>query len=531
MSSESQSPLIFQRNLWIGCFLVLALVGSGLLQSQPQLLGSSGAEIFGHAWVQWWHSDALPGWPSGTEWAIGATNWPVMDPLPTAIAAVLGKGLGLGFAWNAVVLMGVALCYWGGAFLAHRAGGVALLGALGCSLSPVFLGSLASGLTEDASLGILAFSFGYLFFPRKAHDRIRGAVLLGLSAWCGLYLAFMGALLALVYAVVAMLREKQDRWAVFLEWAKAGGVALAVAGAALVLMGDRLAGDGHGFGLPPIPEFEPLWQLNPVRSADVASFFMPGHPWVPEEALIRVHPVYFGWVLILCALRAGKSGWWWLVGVCFLLACGPSFQFAGHASGLENPADWMFSWVPFADQVNHKARLMLVGQMGLVVLAAKGIRHWKRSVHWLCFAWVAEVLFCSPAPLPLPTTDAQVDAIFHVAAQGEGALWVLPVGGPGIHPQRPLYEQRAHARVLALRPNRPGPLPGLAKSPTARWLFSLGQPRVLDPPQSIDVNPILKQGIRTILVRDAWVDSVSKGLGDPTIRGQGGAIWELSGLN
>lgn len=530
MSSDAAPDLIKQRSLWIGCVLVMCLVGSGLIHSQPRLLGSSGAELFGHAWVQWWHGLALPAWPSGTDWAMGAQEWPVMDPLLTIFAAVLGKIVGLTAAWNSVLLLAVGLCFWGGASLADRADGDPLLGGVGLALSPIYLGSLASGLTEDAALGLLAFALCDLIFPRRPRDRIRGGVLLGLTAWCGLYLAFMGALIALSCTLAACVR-KQDRKAILKEWLFAGMIALVVACFALILMKGRLGGQGHHFGSPPMPAFEPLWQLNPVRSADVASFFMPGRPVVPEDALLRIHPVYLGWVLLFCALWAGRSAWWWLVVVACLVSCGPVFKFGGHSTGVSNPIDWIFSWIPFAEMVNHKARLMLAGQLGLVVLAAKGLKRWKRAAHWVSLALVLELVFLSPAPLPLPTTPSQVAEIFEKAEAGEGALLVLPIGGPGIHPQQPLYEQRAHARVLALHPNRPGPLPGMAQTPLGRWLFSLGQPMEFEPPQPIDVSPFLQEGIHTILVRDTWVDEVRDGLGDPAIQSQGGAIWELSGLN
>jgi hypothetical protein len=531
MSTDADPVLIKQRSLWIGCAFVMCLVGSGLVHSQPRLLGSGGAELFGHAWVQWWHGLALPAWPSGTDWAMGAQEWPVMDPLLTIFAAVLGKIVGFTAAWNVVLLLAVGLSFWGGACLADRADGDPLLGGVGLALSPIYLGSLASGLTEDAALGLLAFALCDLIFPRKPRDRIRGGVLLGFTAWCGLYLAFMGALIAVICGLSSYLGKKQDRKRILKEWVFAGVIALLVASFALLLMRGRLGGQGHHFGSPPIPVFEPLWQLNPVRSADLASFFMPGQPVVPDDALLRLHPVYFGWVLLVCAIRAGRSAWWWLVVVACLVSCGPVFQFRGHSSGISNPFDWLFSWIPFADMVNHKARLMLAGQIGLVVLAAKGLKRWKRAGHWVSAALILELVFLSPAPLPLPTTPSQVDEIFEKVDAGEGALLVLPIGGPGIHPQRPLYEQRAHARVLALRPNRPGPLPGMAQTPLGRWLFSLGQPVSFDPPQPIDVNPFLEGGVHTILVRDPWVEAVREGLGDPTIQSQGGAIWELSGLN
>jgi hypothetical protein len=496
------------------------------LQPEARLLGDAGAELYGHAWVQWWHAEALPAWPGGTDLAQGTHNWPVVDPLTTALAAVFTGLLGSTASWNGVLLLGVFLSFWGGATLAERTGGSALLGGTALALSPIYLGSLASGLTEDAGLGVLAFALASLLFPKNPRERILGGALLGLTAWCGLYLAFMGALVACVCGLRALFRRQQLK-----EWILAGCVAALVAGLALWMIGGRLFGEGHRLGQPPLMEFEPLWQLNPVRSADVASFFVPGRPLVPEEALLRMHPAYLGWVLLLCALRAGRSAWWWLLGLTALVACGPRFVVAGHPTGIFNPMDWCFSQLPFADQINHRARLMLLGQMALVVLAAKGLARWRRPEAWVCLGLVAEIMLVSPAPLPLPTTPAKVDAIFAKAAGGEGRLLVLPMGGPGIHPQRPLYEQRAHARILALRPNVPGPLSGIGESPTGRWLFSLGQVRVETVPESIDVRAFLQRGIRSILVREAWVDPVREGLGEPHAQAQGGAIWELTRLN
>ena len=526
MLSGSAESLVRRRSLWTACFLILVLVASGLLRADAHLLGDERAEIFGHAWVQWWHAEALPQWPAGTDLAAGSLDWPVVDPLTTGIAALLSRLIGATASWNGVILLGVALCFWGGATLASRAGGSPLLGGVGLSLSPIYLGSISSGLTEDLGIGLLAFALAFLLYPRAPRDRILGGALLGLCAWCGLYVAFMGALIALFCGLRAVLRREALR-----QWILAGALAFLIAALALWMAGGRLLGEGHRMGVPPAVDFEPFWQLNPVRSADLASFVVPGAPFMPEDALMRSHPTYLGWVLILCAIRAGRSGWWLLFALSAAVACGPSIRFAGQDTGLQNPFDWAFSLVPFAEQVNHKARLMLLGQLALVVLAAKGLLAWKRPAPWICSGLIIEICWLSPAPLPLPTTPAAVDAIFAEARQGEGRLLVLPAGGPGVHPQRPLYEQRAHARVLALRPNVPGPVSGLGRSPTGRWLFSLGQSRSVERPESIDVSPFLEQGVGTILVRDAWVDQAQRGLGDPHLKAQGGAIWQLSQLS
>ena len=122
---------------------------------EPVLLAWAGGEVYGHAWVQWWHGLALPGWPSGTDLARGTEVWPVIDPLTTGLAALLGRLVGWTVAWNGVLLGSVALAFVGGAVLARRYDGDPLVGGTVLALGPVFLGSLASGLTEDFSLGLL----------------------------------------------------------------------------------------------------------------------------------------------------------------------------------------------------------------------------------------------------------------------------------------------------------------------------------------------------------------------------------------
>ena len=68
-------------DLLLGATLAMALVGAGLFTAQsPALLGFEGGELWGHAWTQWWHGEALPAWPAGTPLATGSSDWPVIDP-------------------------------------------------------------------------------------------------------------------------------------------------------------------------------------------------------------------------------------------------------------------------------------------------------------------------------------------------------------------------------------------------------------------------------------------------------------------
>ena len=533
MPVVTSPPWFRSKGLWFAWFCTVLLICMGLFQASPQLLGDSRAEVFGHAWVQWWHMEALPAWPSGTSLALSASPWPVVDPLTTACSALLGLLIGATASWNALFIVGISLSFWGGAFLCQRAGGSPLVGGVGLSFSPIFLGSLSSGLTEDLALGLLAFALGFLVYPRHLRDRILGGLLLGLTAWCGLYLAFMGAVLSLCLGIRSIVRKEQ-----VVAWLAAGAAALVIALPALVIFGERILGEGHNAGVVLRPSFDDLWRLNSVQASDAASFFAVGQPSLPVDAVMRTHPTYLGWVLLLCAIRAGRSFWWWVLGITMILACGSSFRFAGHPTGVENPVFLLFSSLPFAEQLNHSARLMLLGQLALVVLASRGVSQWKRPPFWIAMGVVAEVLWVSPAPLPLPTTDAKIDAVFAQIPPGEGRVLVLPIGGPGINPQKSLYEQRAHARVLALNPNKPGCLwrskKGAEKGleiQTTDWLCTLALDKPHPRPDIIDVSRFLKSEVDTIVVRDPWVSEVEMGMGKAHIRVQGGAIWDLTRLS
>ena len=86
----------------------LLVLTAGLWARGEQLLGWQGGELYGHAWVQWWHGEALWGWPSGTTRVLGASSWPVVDPLNTVLAALLGKAFGYPTGWNALIVLGIA---------------------------------------------------------------------------------------------------------------------------------------------------------------------------------------------------------------------------------------------------------------------------------------------------------------------------------------------------------------------------------------------------------------------------------------
>ncbi|MED5373810.1 MAG: hypothetical protein VX899_22520 [Myxococcota bacterium] len=508
--------------IWIaGGLLCAAIAGAGLLGGGPSLLGYSGAELYGHAWVQWWHGESLPGWPAGTELAVGADPWPVIDPLPTLLGALGGRLVGYTWSWNLLGLLAVAGAFWGGASLARRWDGDPWVGGLVAALGPALAGSLASGLTEDWSLGLLAVALG-LLSAASLPAVLVGGVLLGLTAWCGLYLAFIGAGMALVLGIWRIAKDP-SAWKGQLG---AAALALCIALPAAMLQGERLSGEGHRQGQV-TRQVEPSWRLNPWQGADLASFITPGPADLSERPLIRLHPAYLGWIVLLLAVYGGRSRWWLLLAVPLSLSTGRALFFAGNDLGLDNPLVLLEQRLPIASLLNHHARLLLGAQLALAVLAARGAARLPQRWRYLAAAAVAlELTLASPMPWPLPVTGVPVESALVELGEDPppGRLLVLPVSGPGVHFQRPLFEQRLHGMPLAHTPNRPGADHAVTANPTGRWLA--GPPHV-PMPAGADPEALRRAGIGAVFVRKDAVDRVVPLLGEPAHVSAGGAVFRI----
>jgi hypothetical protein len=432
--------MVRRSDVLIGLALAVLLVGPAAIRGE--LAGSAGAEVYGHAWVRWWAAAQWPAWPTGTSLAEGTASWPVIDPLPTWILGGLARLIGDVAAWNLGVAGAVVLAAVGGGALARAMGGVGAVGAVGLATAPIFLGSLTSGLTEDQGLGLVALALAAMLSRRP----VLGGLLLGLSASFGLYLAWLGAWPALAIGV-ARVREAP------LRWLAAGLLAVALAAPAAAPFASRLQGVGHHAGTA-IARPEPLWRVNPWRGADLASFVAPGKPDT-DGAFVREHPAYLGFTTLALAAAGGWHPAWLGVLACVATAPGEDLSAAGTPLGVKNPADRLFSLLPFAARFNHHARILLLGQMLLVALAARGAARSRfgRFAPWLL---LAETALISPARIPLPGAPTESPAIYaRLAELPDGPVSVRGAAGPGVHPQRVFFDQRAHGRRLLHNPNRP----------------------------------------------------------------------------
>jgi hypothetical protein len=426
----------------IGVLIAAGLCGPALWSGE--LLGSAGAETFGHAWVLGWATEAWPAWPTGTTTAVGAANWPVIDPLPTWLTAAAAQLVGVDVAWNLRVALAIVLAAMGGARLARAWGGNPQVGAAGTALMPIFLGSITSGLSEDLAVGLLAWVLAWATEKRWWH----AALGVGLLAGCGLYLGWMGgvAMAALALRPAPMRELGKRAGALLLAATLAVGAAAPFAGR--MRTGARAA----------TPAVEAHWRVNPWRGADVASFVAPGKVDLAGAAL-REHPTYLGAATVGFAALGGTPAGWLAVAACVAVAPGDSFSVAGQPTGVANPAAAVLDALPGGNQLRNHARLMLLGQLLLVGLAARGAerlrRRWPRAGLVAGLVIVAEVVFLSPARAPLPGTPTEAPAIYAALSRAPAGLPVRVVGSP--NPQAPFFYQRVTGRGLRNDPNRPDP--------------------------------------------------------------------------
>ena len=528
-SPPPRSPSVPQLVL-AGCVVALAVSARAwwaALQGDPlPLLGAPGGEVWGHAWVQWWHAEAWPQWPAGPgEWVATARNWPVIDLLPTLLAATLGVLVDTVLAYDLVVLIGIVAAFVGGAVVARSEQGDPWVGGLGLALAPAWLGTVASGLTEDLAIGLAAVALGWV-----GHTDLRRAagagVCLGLLAASGLVLAWAAAVTSVGLGLWALFRSQQRRHV-------GTGLAVGTLTASVLTLPSawahvgRLGGRGHHLGRFE-PRAEPLWQLNPWQGVDLASYFVPGSV-DPGDALVRMHPGYPGLVLVILALWSGRSRWWAVLVGAMLVAPGPHLSIAGTPTGLTNPFVELLHALPFGSLINHHGRLLLLGSIALAILAARGVATLRtRYGRWVGGVAVAlltlDLALLSPVGVPMPVADPTPLAVYVDPAFADlpaGAVLQLPAAGPGVHFQRPLLDQRVHRRPLAVDPNHPGLSPAYGRTDTGRFLASLTAPDPAPQPTT----PTWPPGVSVLVVAEPHVDTVSHVWGPPTVRTSDSAAW------
>ncbi len=455
-------------------------------------LGHPANDVWNHIWGFWWVADALTqgqlpvrtdllAWPTGGSlWFIDTFN--ALAVLPVTLLA------GPVAAYNAAIFANFAWCGLGAYALAlqvarSRAG--ATLAGVAYMSCPHLLGQAYNGITETLSAGWLPLSLAALLAAR-ADPRPRRAVLagvtFGLTAFANWYYGLFAALVggAVLAWDLARALPRPDRWARLRAAAPPlllGGVASAlVAGGPFALFYSSMgAADAV---VTRDPAF--VWMTLVMHNmTDVVSLLRPGKHYSPDlkalfdEDLLVV--VYLGHALLWPALLTLATGWrrfvrpWALFAAAFtLLALGPFLFVAGayvQVSGGWIPLPFLalFDAFPLFSRISHAYRFVVGASLALSVMLAWTVRALAErgfpaplAAAWIAALRLVEALWLSPAPFPLPTSEASVPAAY--AQLDGGAVLDLPVSLPVLARSRYGLHQLVHRGPMPYGLNDPSPV-------------------------------------------------------------------------
>ncbi|MDP2314222.1 MAG: hypothetical protein Q8P41_15065 [Pseudomonadota bacterium] len=479
----------------------LALDPGGALSGHP------GNDVWNHIWGYWWVADEL-----------GKGHLPLRTDLqhfPQSsrlfFIDTFGAVLTLPLQWIAgpVVALNVVVigCFWAAGMSAWAlarhvraelfgagpdADRDALVAAVAYATAPHLVAQAYNGISETlfafglplATLGVLRL----LDRPTTWNALLAaGAMALcTLANWYYGLFAIVGSAILLV--VFAATRRERIRWGALPRTLALAGI---VTGAAVapVLAGFASTLDGPDAIVQRDPEF--VWtSLVTHNITDVVSAFVPGKVYSPDlkalhgEELLIV--TYLGWTLLVLAgagllrMRRWRDRAPWLVwiGVFGLLMLGPYLYVAGEYVTVTDrriplPFLAMFESLPLFERISHPFRFVMGVQLGLGVLAAVGLGALPRPARYVAIVLLAaEALLASPAPWPLPRSDARIPESVAVLAADPvpGAVLDLPISVPNLERAVYLYWQTGHGRPSPYALNEP--LPGvLDRSHLARALL------------------------------------------------------------
>jgi hypothetical protein len=160
---------------------------------------------------------------------------------------------------------------------------------------------------------------------------------------------------------------------------------------------------------------------------------------------------------------------WVLFGLgTFTLTLGPFLFIAGdyvQAFGGWIPLPFLalFKWTPMFSRISHAYRFSVAVTLALCILLAWSIRSMQRTrvpvfliALLISVARIGESVLASPAPFPLPVSEASVPDV--IASLDGGAVLDLPVGRPVLARSEYSLGQLAHGQPSPYGLNDPLPM-------------------------------------------------------------------------
>jgi hypothetical protein len=472
---------------WLS-FVVLAMWQMGPVLSSPTELaiGHPGNDVWNHIWgygfvAQSILSGELPFHTDLLNWPEGGTLW-FIDMLGAIMTLPVYMMSGPVAAYNAAYLLMWTLCGVGMYALAFRVTQSAL-GAWAAGVAyqsmPHLMGQATNGISETMMAGFLPIALmeiRSLFHHPSTKTAVRAGFALGLTALANWYYGLFAGIALLGLGARGLLRHGLQRSDTVM---RTGGVfalvtAIMVAPAFIAFSSSMNVDDAV---VTRDPQF--VWATLVLHNmTDLVSFFRPGKHYSPDlkalfgEDLLVI--VYIGHALLWPALFAFFTIYrrhlrsWAALGLGYFILCLGPFLFVGgdyiQAFGGWIPLPFLalFKWFPMFSRISHAYRFSVGIGLVLCVLLAWTVRSMQRGrlsgflpVALLASLRVMESFYGSPAPFPVPVSEARVPTIIQ-SLKG-GAVLDLPVGRPVLARSQYALYQLAHGQPSPYGLNDPLP--------------------------------------------------------------------------
>jgi hypothetical protein len=475
--------------LILSSFVLIALWFMGPVLSHPttHAIGHPNNDVWNHVWgygfvAQKLTQGELPLHTDLLNWPHGGTLW-FIDMFGAIITLPVNILSGPVAAYNTGMLIQWTLCGVGMYALAWRITGSqagAWAAGVAYETMPHLLAQAYNGISETLTAGFLPLSIlaSREFFLRPSPKRaVIAGFTLGLTALANWYYGMFAGLALLCLGARALW---QSRGRINTFYMGQGllfifSTVVTVAPAFAVFAASMSADDAV---VTRDPSF--VWATLVLHNmTDVVSFFRPGKHYSPDlkasfgEDLIVV--VYLGHALIWPALIGLFSDFrkrmtsWVLFGLgTFTLTLGPFLFIAGdyvQAFGGWIPLPFLalFKWTPMFSRISHAYRFSVAVTLALCILLAWSIRSMQRTrvpvfliALLISVARIGESVLASPAPFPLPVSEASVPDV--IASLDGGAVLDLPVGRPVLARSEYSLGQLAHGQPSPYGLNDPLPM-------------------------------------------------------------------------
>lgn len=486
--------------------LVALATYPAVLRLRSEVIGDAYSDMWKHMWGLWWYHDALvrnhdiPLFSSLINHPQGGYLY-FADPLTATASVPFQFFLGVVCTYNLLMLLQLLGGCLGGYLLAREIGLArrgAFLAGLVYGLAPCVLAyAVGSGVTETVNLAWPPLFVKYLLRSLK-DGRFRDQALAGfflfLTAFaCWYYSEFMLFEMALFFLfgpTAPTLRWGEVGWYLrsMVERLRrvvpilAVGLCLILPFAAAFAQTIR---NPYNLVMPEkVPErtadtreeYMGEAQLNYTGLLD---FLRPGkeHATITNsmDRLTRVY--YLGWLpvgivivgLLLTPRPYGRTlrFWLWTTLAFLLLSMGPVIHLqspVGANASLCTSWPYLFVYhgFPLFKQIAQPFRMVLLVYLGLGILAGTALERLElrfpslERMAWLVpVAVLAETLYVSPTPYPMPMSSATPPPVYLAIRDtpGTSAVWDIPGEHPGgiLQPSEYYFYQTFHGRPIPYR--------------------------------------------------------------------------------